>query len=170
VCCHLIVDIIGDCFLWLSLYGRSNIDPCWCVAKQTDLADRGSEILGCKPESTMYTICQHPRREHGCKLSTHSWKCSILHCPRQELVHTIHFHIHLLPTIPRYKAAVIVMKESPRCPPVLLLSHGTTMLAGKQSHVRDYWQYHGQKAVEYPIKGVVMMLSSVKVYSDFIRK
>ena len=44
-------------------------------------------------------------------------------------------------------------------PPVLLLSHGTTMLTGEQSVVRDYWKYHGDKALEYPIKGVIMMVS-----------
>ncbi|KAJ9632747.1 hypothetical protein H2204_007622 [Knufia peltigerae] len=31
------------------------------------------------------------------------------------------------------------------------------MLAGEQSNVRDYWQYHGRKAVQHPVKGVIMM-------------
>lgn len=52
------------------------------------------------------------------------------------------------------------MNELRKSPPVLLFSHGTTMLAGEQSHVLDYWQYHGQKAVEYPVRGIIMMVSS----------
>lgn len=54
------------------------------------------------------------------------------------------------------------MNESPLFPPVLLLSHGTTMLAGEQSNVRDYWQYHGRKAVQHPVKGVIMMVSPIE--------
>ncbi|KAJ9615474.1 hypothetical protein H2200_001549 [Cladophialophora chaetospira] len=42
-------------------------------------------------------------------------------------------------------------------PPVLLLSHGTTLLTGEDSHIRDYWLYHGNKAVEYGIKGIIIM-------------
>jgi hypothetical protein len=44
-------------------------------------------------------------------------------------------------------------------PPVLLLSHGTTMLTGEQSLVRDYWNFHGDKALEYPVKGIIMMVN-----------
>lgn len=36
------------------------------------------------------------------------------------------------------------------------------MLAGEQSHVRDYWQYHGQKAIQHPIKGIIMMVSFIR--------
>ena len=43
-------------------------------------------------------------------------------------------------------------------PPVLLLSHGTTLLTGEDSHIRDYWLYHGNKAVEYGIKGIIIMV------------
>ncbi|KAJ4855564.1 catalytic ligB subunit of aromatic ring-opening dioxygenase domain-containing protein [Trichoderma breve] len=42
-------------------------------------------------------------------------------------------------------------------PPVLLLSHGTTLLTGEQSHIRDYWLSHGDKAIQYGIKGVIIM-------------
>lgn len=44
-------------------------------------------------------------------------------------------------------------------PPVLLLSHGTTLLTGEQSHSRDYWLSHGDKAIQYGIKGVIIMVS-----------
>jgi aromatic ring-opening dioxygenase catalytic subunit (LigB family) len=43
-------------------------------------------------------------------------------------------------------------------PPVLLLSHGTTLLTGEDSHIRDYWLHHGNKAVEYGIKGIIIMV------------
>ena len=43
-------------------------------------------------------------------------------------------------------------------PPVLLLSHGTTMLTGEVSHVRDYWKLNGDKALQYGIKGVIIMV------------
>lgn len=45
-----------------------------------------------------------------------------------------------------------------RQPPVLLLSHGTTMLAGERSQIRDYWTLQGNKALEYGIKGVIIMV------------
>lgn len=51
------------------------------------------------------------------------------------------------------------LEGSPRQPPVLLLSHGTTMLTGERSHIRDYWKFHGDKALEYGIKGVIIMVS-----------
>jgi aromatic ring-opening dioxygenase catalytic subunit (LigB family) len=54
---------------------------------------------------------------------------------------------------------MVVMKDLRGLPPVLLLSHGTTMLTGEQSNVRDYWKYHGDKALEHPIKGIIMMVS-----------
>ncbi|OQV00735.1 hypothetical protein CLAIMM_06194 [Cladophialophora immunda] len=31
------------------------------------------------------------------------------------------------------------------------------MLTGEQSRVRDYWRYHGDKALEYPVRGIIMM-------------
>ena len=51
------------------------------------------------------------------------------------------------------------MAEVIKQPPVLLLSHGTTMLTGEQSNVRGYWEYHGEKALRYPVKGVIIMVS-----------
>ena len=48
-------------------------------------------------------------------------------------------------------------------PPVLLLSHGTPMLTGEKSHVRDYWNYHGDRALEYPIKGIIIMVSLIRI-------
>ena len=53
-------------------------------------------------------------------------------------------------------------------PPVLLLSHGTPMLAGEQSHIRDYWNHQGDEALRYGIKGVVIMVSEVRVESGTI--
>ncbi len=50
------------------------------------------------------------------------------------------------------------MAHSNGRPPVLLLSHGTTLLTGEQSHIRDYWQQHGEKALTYGIKGVIIMV------------
>ncbi len=50
--------------------------------------------------------------------------------------------------------------EAPLQPPVLLLSHGTTMLSGERSQIRDYWKSQGDKALEYGIKGVIIMVSS----------
>ena len=43
-------------------------------------------------------------------------------------------------------------------PPVLLFSHGTTMLTGEDSHIREYWLHHGNKALEYGIKGIIIMV------------
>ena len=54
------------------------------------------------------------------------------------------------------------MAKSSSAPPVLLLSHGTTMLTGEQSDVRDYWKFHGDKALEYPVKGIIMMVSHLR--------
>lgn len=50
------------------------------------------------------------------------------------------------------------MAQSNGRPPVLLFSHGTTLLTGEQSHIRDYWQQHGEKALTYGIKGVIIMV------------
>lgn len=35
------------------------------------------------------------------------------------------------------------------------------MLTGERSHVRDYWKLQGDKALEYGIKGVIIMVSQV---------
>ena len=50
-------------------------------------------------------------------------------------------------------------KSNHGLPPVLLLSHGTTLLTGEQSHIRDYWELQGDKALECGIKGVIIMVS-----------
>ncbi|KAI8671844.1 putative aromatic ring-opening dioxygenase family protein [Fusarium keratoplasticum] len=42
-------------------------------------------------------------------------------------------------------------------PPVHFLSHGTTMLLGEDSRVRDYWRKIGQDALNHGIKGVILM-------------
>ncbi|KAH7110265.1 aromatic ring-opening dioxygenase family protein [Dactylonectria macrodidyma] len=42
-------------------------------------------------------------------------------------------------------------------PPVHFLSHGTTMLLGEDSRVRDYWRKIGQDALDHGVKGVVIM-------------
>ena len=47
-------------------------------------------------------------------------------------------------------------------PPVLLLSHGTPLLTGEQSHIRDYWKLQGDKALEYGIKGIIIMVRLAK--------
>lgn len=44
-------------------------------------------------------------------------------------------------------------------PPVLLFSHGTTLLTGAESHIREYWKFQADKALEYGIKGVIIMVS-----------
>jgi hypothetical protein len=44
-------------------------------------------------------------------------------------------------------------------PPVLLLSHGTTLLTGDENHIREYWVRHGECALRYGIKGVIIMAS-----------
>ncbi|KAI1617008.1 catalytic LigB subunit of aromatic ring-opening dioxygenase [Exophiala viscosa] len=43
-------------------------------------------------------------------------------------------------------------------PPVLALSHGTPMLTGEKSHIRDYWRRQGDKALEYGVKGVIIVV------------
>lgn len=50
-------------------------------------------------------------------------------------------------------------------PPVLLLSHGTTILAGERSQIRDYWKLQGDKALEYGIKGVIIMVGCAHIFS-----
>lgn len=32
------------------------------------------------------------------------------------------------------------------------------MLTGEDSHIREYWLHHGNKALEYGIKGIVIMV------------
>jgi hypothetical protein len=44
-------------------------------------------------------------------------------------------------------------------PPVLFLSHGTTMMLGENSRVRDYWRKLGDDALRHGVKGVVIMVS-----------
>jgi aromatic ring-opening dioxygenase catalytic subunit (LigB family) len=51
------------------------------------------------------------------------------------------------------------MKDAP---PVLLLSHGTTLLTGEDSHIREYWLHHGNKAMEYGIKGIIIMVQAAQ--------
>lgn len=48
-------------------------------------------------------------------------------------------------------------------PPVLLLSHGTTLLTGDENHIREYWVQHGNRALKYGIKGVIIMASICRV-------
>ena len=43
-------------------------------------------------------------------------------------------------------------------PPVLFLSHGTTMMLGEDSRVRDYWRKLGQDALKAGVKGVIIMV------------
>ena len=50
------------------------------------------------------------------------------------------------------------MATTKEAPPVLLFSHGTTMLTGEDSHIREYWLHHGNEALEYGIKGIVIMV------------
>lgn len=38
------------------------------------------------------------------------------------------------------------------------------MLAGEQSQTRDYWKLQGDKALEYGIKGIIIMVCYSQVY------
>ncbi|KAI8938468.1 hypothetical protein NX059_004360 [Plenodomus lindquistii] len=41
--------------------------------------------------------------------------------------------------------------------PVLFLSHGTTMLLGEDSRIRDYWRKLGRDALKHHVKGIIIM-------------
>ena len=40
------------------------------------------------------------------------------------------------------------------------------MLTGEDSHIREYWRYHGNKALEYGIKGVIIMVCGRKHHME----
>lgn len=44
--------------------------------------------------------------------------------------------------------------------PVLFLSHGTTMLLGEDSRIRDYWRKLGKDALSHGVKGIIIMVCS----------
>ncbi len=58
------------------------------------------------------------------------------------------------------------MGNSKGYPLVLLFSHGKTLLTGENSHVREFWQYHGSKAIEYGIKGIIIKVIFLNLRSS----
>lgn len=42
--------------------------------------------------------------------------------------------------------------------PVLFLSHGTTMLLGEDSKIRDYWTKLGRDALKHGVRGIIIMV------------
>lgn len=49
--------------------------------------------------------------------------------------------------------------------PVHFLSHGTTMLLGEDSKIRDYWRKLGRDALKHGVKGIIIMVRSEMVFN-----